>query len=152
LAGVPRPDLCLTLAGVLQSLGLRRGMVVCGSVPNGRLDELSTLGETTVAEFYQPRGLTSSSLLPANFPIQPATLADLAGGNRDENADIIRRLLRGQDRGPKRDATLLNAAAALFVAEKCRSLSEGWGLAEELIDSGKVLAKLQELISNGFVS
>jgi anthranilate phosphoribosyltransferase len=148
LVGVPRPDLCLPLAGVLQSLGLRRGMVVCGSVPNGHLDELSTLGENTLAEFYQPHGLTASSLSPANFPIQPATLADLAGAGRQENADIIRRLLRGQDRGPKRDATLLNAAAALFVAEKCRSLAEGWELAAELIDSGKAWAKLQALAAD----
>jgi anthranilate phosphoribosyltransferase len=147
LAGVPRPDLCLSLAGVLQSLGLRRGMVVCGSVPNGHLDELSTLGETTIAEFYQPLGLTTSSLLPALFPVQPATLADLAGGNSEANAHIIRRLLRGQDLGPKRDAVLLNAAAALFVAEKCRSLAEGWELAAALIDSGKAWAKLQALIA-----
>jgi anthranilate phosphoribosyltransferase len=147
LAGVPRPDLCPRLAEVLQSLGLRRGMVVCGSVPNGHLDELSTLGESTVAEFYQPRGLTTSSLLPAHFPIQPATLADLSGGDREDNAEVIRRLLRGQDRGPRRDATLLNAAAALFVAEKCRSLTEGWALAAELIDSGKAWAKLQALIA-----
>jgi anthranilate phosphoribosyltransferase len=146
LVGVSCPDLCLPLAGVLQSLGLRRGMVVCGSVPNGHLDELSTLGETAVAEFYQPRGLTSSSLLPSNFPVQPATLADLAGGDRQANAEIIRQLLRGQDQGPRRDATLLNAAAALFVAEKCRSLSEGWNLAAEVIDSGKAAAKLQALI------
>jgi len=146
LVGVPRPDLCLPLAGVLQSLGLRRGMVVCGSVPNGHLDELSTLGETTMAEFYQPRGMTSSSLVPGNFPIQPATLADLAGGNRHDNAEIIRRLLRAEDQGPKRDAALLNAAAALFVAETCRSLADGWELAAELIDSGKAWAKLQSLI------
>src|SRR5271168_1338850 len=124
LVGVSCPELCLPLAGVLQSLGLRRAMVVCGSVPNGHLDELSTLGETTVAEFYQPHGLTASSLLPTNFPTQPATLADLAGGDREVNAEIIRQLLRGRDRGPRRDATLLNAAGALFVAEKCRSLSE----------------------------
>jgi anthranilate phosphoribosyltransferase len=147
LVGVSRPDLCLPLAGVLQSLGLRRGMVVCGSVPNGHLDELSTLGETTVAEFYQPRGLTTSTLMPANFPIQTATLADLAGGNREDNAEIIRQLLRGKDRGPRRDATLLNAAAALFVAEKCRTLTDGWELAAGLIDSGKAWAKLQAVIA-----
>jgi anthranilate phosphoribosyltransferase len=145
LAGVPRPELCLPLAGVLQTLGLRRGMVVCGSVPGGHLDELSTLGETTVAEFYQPLGLAGSTLAPSNFPIQPATLADLAGGSREANAHIIRRLLRGEDRGPKRDAVLLNGAAALFVAEKCRSLADGWELAAELIDSGQALAKLAEL-------
>jgi len=146
LAGVPRPALCLTLAEVLQSLGLRRAMVVCGSVPNGHLDELSTLGENTVAEFYQPRGLTSSSLHPSNFPVQPATLADLSGASREDNAEIIRQILQARDRGPRRDATLLNAAAALFIAEKCRSLSEGWELAAELIDSGKVWAKLQALV------
>jgi anthranilate phosphoribosyltransferase len=120
-------------------------MVVCGSVPGGHLDELSTLGETTVAEFYQPLGLAGSTLAPSNFPIQPATLADLAGGSREANAHIIRRLLRGEDRGPKRDAVLLNGAAALFVAEKCRSLADGWELAAELIDSGQALAKLAEL-------
>jgi anthranilate phosphoribosyltransferase len=151
LVGVPHPGLCLPIATVLQSLGLRRGMVVCGAVSDGEtvrnLDELSTLGENTVAEFYQANGLTSSSLLPANFPIQPAQLADLAGGDRQANAEIVRRLLRGQDRGPKRDAILLNSAAALFVAEKTRSLAEGWGLAADLIDSGKALAKLQELSS-----
>jgi len=148
LAGVPRPELCLPLAGVLQSLGLRRGMVVCGAVPNGRhLDELSTLGETTVAEFYQSHALAASSLVPANFPIQPATLADLAGGSREDNAEIIRRLLRGEERGPKRDAALLNAAAALFIAEKCRSLADGWEMASELIDTGKAWAKLEALVA-----
>jgi anthranilate phosphoribosyltransferase len=149
LMGVPLPELCLPLAGVLQSLGLRRGMVVCGSVPKGYLDELSTLGETTVAEFYQPNGVATSSFLPTHFPLQSATLTDLAGGDREANAEIIRRLLRGEDRGPRRDATLLNAAAALFVAEKCRSLSEGWELAAEVIDSGQAAAKLQALIAYG---
>jgi len=152
LAGVPRPELCLPLAGVLQTLGLRRGMVVCGAVPGGHLDELSTLGETTVAEFYQPRGLAGSALSPANFPIQPATLADLAGGSREANAHIIRRLLRGEDRGPRRDAVLLNAAAALFVAEKCRSLADGWELAAELIDSGQAHAKLVELCASQYLN
>ncbi len=145
LAGVPRPDLCLPLAGVLQTLGSRRAMVVCGQVPGGWLDELSTLGETTVAEFYQPRGLTSSVLQTLNFPMQPATLADLAGGSREQNAEIVRRILSGEDRGPKRDAVLFNAAAALFVAEKCRSLSEGWDVAAEVIDSGTAQKKLKAL-------
>jgi anthranilate phosphoribosyltransferase len=151
LLGVPHPELCLPMATVLQSLGARRGMVVCGSVPDGAgeryLDELSTLGPNTVAEFYQPRGLAESRLSPGNFPVQPARLADLAGGDRMENAEIVRRLLRGEERGPKRDAVLLNSAAALFIAEKCRSLGEGWELAAKLIDSGKAWAKLNELIA-----
>jgi anthranilate phosphoribosyltransferase len=55
--------------------------------------------------------------------------------------------LRGEDQGPRRDAILLNAAAALFVAEKTKSLSEGWSLAERLIDSGQAWNKLNELAS-----
>jgi anthranilate phosphoribosyltransferase len=152
LVGVPHAELCLPIATVLQSLGARRTMVVCGSVPDGEgtrsLDELSTLGANTVAEFYQPRGVAESCLSPANFPVQPARLADLSGGGVAANAEIVRRLLRGEERGPRRDAVLLNSAAALFIAEKCRSLGEGWELAAELIDSGKARAKLEELIAD----
>jgi anthranilate phosphoribosyltransferase len=150
LVGVPRPELCEPFARVLQSLGVRRAMVVCGAVRDEagalrHLDEFSPLGPTTVAEFYQERGMTCSTLSPEPFPLQPATLADLRGGNREMNAAIIRRILGGEERGPKRDAVLLNAAAALFVADKARSLVEGWELAAEVIDSGKAGAKLAEL-------
>jgi anthranilate phosphoribosyltransferase len=150
LIGVPRPDLCEPLARVLQSLGVRRAMVVCGSVPVAAgsvryLDELSPLGPTTLAEFYQERALACSTLPPEPFPLQPATLADLKGGDRQANAAIIRRILTGEERGPKRDAVLLNAAAALFVAGRTRSLMAGWDVAAETIDSGKASAKLSEL-------
>jgi len=150
LVGVPRPELCEPLARVLQSLGVHRAMVVCGAVRDEsgsirHLDELSPLGPTTVAEFYQERARAGSTLSPELFPLQPATLADLRGGNRDANADIIRRILRREERGPKRDAVLLNAAAALFVADRAKSLVEGWDLAAETIDSGRAAAKLAEL-------
>jgi anthranilate phosphoribosyltransferase len=106
---------------------------------------LSTLGSNTVAEFYQERGFTSSTLDPNQFPLQPATLADLIGGDRETNAEIIRRILRGDDRGPKRDAVLLNAGAALFVAGAARSIGDGWELAARMIDGGKASAKLAQL-------
>jgi anthranilate phosphoribosyltransferase len=151
LMGVPRPEFCEPLAQVLQSLGVRRAMVVCGKIGNRKpetgnfLDELSTLGENTIAEFYQERGFTVSTTLPDQFPLQPATLADLLGGDKMANAKIVREILSGQERGPKRDAVLLNAAAALFVAGKAKSQAEGWDLAAETIDSGKAGAKLAEL-------
>ena len=145
LVGVPRPELCEPMAHALQSLGVRRGMVVCGLADGKHLDELSTLGENTIAEFYQERGFTVSTTSPENFPLQPATLADLRGGDKMVNAEIIRRILRGDERGPKRDAVLLNAAAALFVAGKVKSLAEGWDLAGETIDGGNAKAKLAEL-------
>jgi anthranilate phosphoribosyltransferase len=145
LTGVPRAELCEPIARVLQSLGLRRGMVVSGNAGQAQLDELSTLGPNTVAEFYQERGFTLSTLDPAQFPLQPATIADLAGGDRETNAEIIRRILRGEERGPKRDAVLLNTGAALFVAGRVRTIGEGWELAAELIDASKAAAKLREL-------
>lgn len=147
LVGVPRPELCEPLARVLQSLGVRRAMVVSGKTPDGNLDELSTLGENTIAEFYHERGFTVSSLSHEQFSISPVTLADLAGGDCEASAEIIRRILRGDERGPKRDAVLLNAAAALFVADRTRSLAEGWDLAAGLIDGGLAQAKLSELVS-----
>ncbi|MGD0349290.1 MAG: anthranilate phosphoribosyltransferase [Verrucomicrobiota bacterium] len=164
LVGVPRPELCEPLARVLQSLGVRRAMVVCGkirssefgvrssealdprlSTPSHFLDELSTLGENTVAEFYQERGFAASILSPEPFPLQRAMLADLLGGDCQANAEIVRRILCGEECGPRRDVVLLNAAAALLVAGKTKSLADGWDLAGETIDSGKAAAKLAEL-------
>ena len=146
LVGVPVPELCEPLARVLQSLGVRRAMVVCGKAGTaGGLDELSTLGENTIAEFYQERGLATSVMSPESFPLQRATLADLLGGGKHQNADIIRRIFHGEERGPKRDAVLLNAAAALFVAGGARTMADGWSEAAATLDSGKAAAKLAEL-------
>jgi anthranilate phosphoribosyltransferase len=146
LMGVPRPELCEPIAQVLQSLGVRRAMVVCGSVSAaGFLDELSTLGENTIAEFYQERGFTVSATTPEQLPLQPVELADLLGGDKNANAKIVRDILSGRERGPKRDAVLLNAAAALFVAGRAKSLADGWDLAGETIDGGRAAAKLAEL-------
>jgi anthranilate phosphoribosyltransferase len=172
LLGVPRPEMCEPIAKVLQTLGVRRAMVICGEVPGpveqslspsdgertgeksgpasatqpiAHLDEISTLGTTTIAEFYQERALTVNRFNPAIFPLQPATLADLVGGDKQANAETARRILRGKERSPKRDAVLLNAAAALFVAGACPSMTAGWELAEELIHNGTAAAKLAQI-------
>jgi anthranilate phosphoribosyltransferase len=125
-------------------------MVVCGTLKDeeGRvrqLDELSPLGPSAVAEFYQPNGLNTSTLSPEILPVQPAKLADLRGGDRQYNAEVIRRVLGGKERGPKRDAVLLNAAAALLVADAAPDLQRGWDMAAEVIDSGRARTKLCEL-------
>jgi anthranilate phosphoribosyltransferase len=145
LVGVPNPSLCPTLAQALQSLGTRRAMVVSGRVGEAWLDELSTLGENTIAEFYQERAFALSAIAPGDFPVRSAVLADLAGGDRQANAAIVRRLLRNEDDGPKRDAVLLNAGAALFVAGKVKTLSGGWEFAAEVLASGTAAKKLEEL-------
>jgi anthranilate phosphoribosyltransferase len=154
LVGVAQAELCEPVAQVLQTVGVRRGMVVSGSVKSepgtvpAMLDELSTLGDNTIAEFYHERGFTTSGLSLDHFPLQPARLADLLGGDKFQNAEITRRILHGVERGPKRDAVLLNAGAALFVAGQTKSLMEGWELAGKTIDSGKAEAKLVELVKN----
>jgi anthranilate phosphoribosyltransferase len=152
LVGVPDPKLCEPMARVLQRMKVRRAMVVSGCVPgpagDGKpewMDEMSPLGITRVAEFYHDRGFSVSDMEPNGFPFQRATLADLRGGDAAANAAIIRSLLDGTDRGPRRDAVLLNAAAALFVAGRVRSLVEGWELGAELLDSGTARNKLADI-------
>ena len=102
LLGVSRTEWVEPMARTLQALGLRRGMVVSGEVPgHGTLDELSTLGTNHVAAFYQDRGFSASSGSASDFPLIPATLADLEGGSAADNAGIIVRILEGADRGPR---------------------------------------------------
>jgi anthranilate phosphoribosyltransferase len=147
LIGVPQPRLCEPIARVLQSLGIRRGMVVSGAVAKDRfLDELSTLGETTIAEFYQDRALSTSIFKSHEVHGQ---LSDLAGGSSADNAQFIRRILRGEDKGPKRDAVLLNAGAALLVAGRAKNFFQGAELAAELIDSGAAARKLEAIKGYG---
>lgn len=150
LIGVPRPELCEPLVHVLQTLGVRQAMVVCGSVRDETgalryLDELSPLGPTVISEFYQANAISCSTLTPEDFPIQSATLADLRGGDREVNSTIIVNILSGKERGPKRDAVLLNAGAALMVAGAAPSLTAGWDLAAAVIDSGRAWTKLEQL-------
>lgn len=151
LLGVPTPAWCEPFARALQRLGVRRGLVVCGQAgthPDGsamHLDELSPLGPSTLAGFVDGGPIRVTQLLPAELPVQPTILADLLGGDAAENAACLRRIFTGEDRGPRRDAVLLNAAAALFVAERAGSISEGWTRAAGVLDSGAVAEKLAEL-------
>ena len=145
LIGVPRAELCVPMASVLKNLGIRRGMVVSGAAGERRMDELSPLGETAIAEFYQDRAMAESVWSPANLTLSPMTLNDLAGGDAEANATLTRAVLNGEDTGPRREAVLLNAGAALFVAGAASSITEGWELAAEVIDDGRARAKLEEL-------
>lgn len=147
IIGVPNPALCEPLAKVLQSLGIRRGMVVCGGIAGSdkHMDELSTLGDNQIAEFYQDKGFSNTTLSPSDLPIQKVALEDLAGGDAEANAETTRQILGGQETGPKRDIVLLNAGAALFVAGAADSISAGWELARSVIEDGRASAKLDEL-------
>ncbi len=139
LLGVYSESLVEPLARVLYSLGVTRGMVVYGQ---DKLDELSLSALTTVCEF-DGGAYRSYVVSPEDVGLSRCEKADLVGGTPAENAAITRAILSGE-RGPKRDAVLLNAGAALTIGGKADSLRDGVLLAAELIDSGAALKKLEE--------
>ena len=149
LLGVSRAELVEPMARTLQGLGLRRAMVVSGEVPgHGVLDELSTLGTNRVAEFHQDRAFAVSACDPRDFPVGPARLEDLAGGDAQENAGLVMRILSGEETGPRRDAVLMNAAAALFLAGRSRSMVDGWELADRIL-TDRAAVKTVEALRKG---
>ena len=139
--GVYDQSLVEPLARVLTSLGVRRGMVVYGQ---DKLDELSLSAPTSVCEF-EGGNYRSYVLTPEELGLSRCTKEDLRGGAPEENAAITRAILRGE-RGPKRDAVLLNGGAALYIGGKAESLKSGVELAAQLIDSGAADQKLDEFI------
>ncbi|MBI3880085.1 MAG: anthranilate phosphoribosyltransferase [Verrucomicrobia bacterium] len=149
LIGVPHPDLCEPVAIALKELGARRGMVVSGKVRLAYLDEFSPIGENTVVEFHEGSGFLKSNRAPIFFPLRPCTLGDLQGGDPAESTRIVTAILSGEERGPKRDVVLMNAAAALYIAGEVPALLDGWHAAAQVIDSGRAEAKLHELAQAG---
>jgi anthranilate phosphoribosyltransferase len=75
-----------------------------------------------------------------------ASIKDLAGGDREQNAEIIRAVLGGEP-GPRRDIVLMNAAAALVAGARARELKEGVAVAAQSIDSGAARGKLDALVT-----
>ena len=137
--GVARPELGARMAAILGGLGCERALVFHGS---DGLDEITLGGPTTVHDL---RGgtVTSYDIAPDDLGLAGAPRDALIGGGPEENAAILRSLFAGET-GPKRDALLANAAAALVVAGKAGDLREGVGLAAEVIDGGGATAKLGE--------
>lgn len=142
LLGVYDASLVEPLARVLTSLGVKSGMVVYGT---DKLDEISASAPTLVCEFRDGNYKTYT-ITPEQFGFTSCKKEDLVGGTPTENAAITLGILRGGDKGPKRNAVLLNAGAALYIAGKADSFENGIKLAGELIDNGAALAKLEEFI------
>ncbi len=138
--GVYHPELTGTIAGVLRILGLSRAMVVHGS----GLDEITTTGETVIAELLSDT-IRTYTIRHDTFGIAHAQIQDLAGGDPQHNARIIRDILGGE-RGAARDIVLMNAAAAIYVGGLARDLHEGIRLAAASIDSGNASARLNALV------
>ena len=141
LLGVYDEYLVEPLAQVLISLGVKRGMVVYGQE---KLDEISMSAPTTVCEF-KDGWFKSYVITPEDFGFTRCTKAELTGGTPQENAEITRAILRGE-KNPKRDAVLMNAGASLYIGGKAQTMAEGIELAAGLIDSGKAMETLEQLI------
>ena len=142
LLGVYDESLVEPLARVLYELGVSDGMVVFG---REKLDEISMVGPTFVCEFHNG-SYQSYDICPEDFGFTRCSKEDLKGGTPEENAQITIDILTGKEQGPKRQTVLLNAGASLYIGGKASSFAEGVKLAEELIDSGKAYAKLEEVI------
>ena len=142
LMGVYDEALVQPLAQVMANLGVTRGMVVFGQ---DSLDEISMSAPTSVCEIKDGK-FTSYVLTPEQFGYKRCQKEELQGGTPQENAAITRAILEGQETGAKRQAVCLNAGAALYIAGKADDLASGVKLAEELIDSGAALKKLEEFI------
>ena len=141
LLGVFAPELTDRLATVLRELGSARAWVV--HAEDG-MDEISTIGPTRISEL-RDKHIHSWTLDPKDVGIDYARLSDLQIDSIDAAAEALTAVLHAKP-GPKRDISILNAAAAMVVAEKAKDLPAGVALARESIDSGKARAALETLI------
>ena len=141
LLGVYDEYLVAPLTQVLIQLGVRRGMVVYGQ---DKLDEISLSSPTTISEI-RDGWYRVSVIKPEDFGFERCAKEELRGGTPAENAQITLEILNGV-KGARRNAVLMNAGAALYIAGKAESMKEGTVLAAELIDSGRALATLQKFI------
>lgn len=141
LVGVPEESLVEKLALVMQKLGFEHTLVV--HAEDG-LDEITVTGKTLVFELKESE-IKSYYISPEDFGLPRARLESLKGGTPAENAGILRKVLGGE-KGPRRDVVLLNTAGGLLAADKVETMAQGIALAEEVIDSGQALEKLEKLI------
>ncbi len=141
LLGVYDKELLPVMAQVLANLGVKKALICHGA---DGLDEITITGETTIYEVNRGE-ITQYEISPEMYGVSTADQSTLLGGTAEENAKITLGILQGGV-GEQRDVVLLNAAAALYAAGKADSMEAGMELARDSIDSGKALAKLNELI------
>ncbi len=141
LIGVSEESLTARIAETLKMLGSRRAMVVCS---NG-FDEISTMGPTKILELKNGK-ITEKEIKAADFGISLARLDDLKGGDAQTNAKIIKGIISGKDSGPRRDIVLLNAAAAVIIANLVDDFPSAIKIAADSIDNGKAEMCLEQLI------
>ncbi|MBR0141791.1 MAG: anthranilate phosphoribosyltransferase [Ruminococcus sp.] len=142
LLGVYDRSLVEPVAQVLMKLGSKSGMVVFG---NDKLDEISLSSSTTVCE-YKEGWLKTYEISPEQFGFERCAKDDLKGGTPAENAEITKKILRGEIKGHMRNTVLMNAGAAIYIGGKAETLADGISKAAELIDSGKAYEVLEKFV------
>lgn len=141
LMGVYEEALVEPMAKVLMNLGVKKGMVVYGQ---DCLDEISLSAPTTIGEFRNGT-YKKYVIAPEDYGFQRCRKEDLQGGTPEENAAITRAVLNGE-KGPKRNAVVLNAAAGLVIGQDGIDLREAIHEMEKIIDSGKAAEQLEKFI------
>lgn len=142
LLGVYSKELVQPLAQVLANLGVKRGMVVCGG---DGLDEATITGVTHVCEIRFGE-LSSYDITPQELGLTTCRLEELIGGTPQENALITRDILSGSLKGPKRDVVVINAAISLYLGIDDCTIKDCVKKAQEIIDSGAAIGKMEEFI------
>ena len=140
LVGVAYPELGQRMAEVFLALGAKHAIIVHG---DGGLDEITLSGDTSVWELAGGK-VSTWTLTLADTGMPKRDIEEIRGGSKEENAATMRRLFQGEQ-GPVRDYVVINSAATLLAAETVTSLSEGVVLAQQVIDSGAAMSKLEDL-------
>ena len=140
--GVYRPELVRKIAEVWALLDHKHILVAHGL---DNLDELSLIGESSIAEVRDGK-ITEYMVTPEELGLKRCKIEDIAPGDPKYNAKTIREIFEGKERGPKRDVVVLNGAGAFVVGENVGNLKEGVEYAKEVIDDGKAVNKLNELV------
>ena len=138
--GVPTDAVGEKMVQVLQRLGSERAIVVHGE---DGLDEISLTGKTSVHEL-RDGAISHFTISPEDLGIPPSSIESLAGGSVEKNAEIMTAVLSGEG-GPPRDVVVANAAGGIVAGGKAGNLREGVRVAQESIDSGRAMEKLERL-------
>ncbi len=141
LMGVPQEDFMPTIAETLKMLGTKRAMVV----HSDGLDEISTMGTTKILEL-KGETISPKQINPSDFGFKIADFESLKGGDAKTNAKIVTDILNGKDKSPRRDIVVLNAAAAIIVANLVDDFDSAIKTAKKAIDDGKASQCLEQLI------
>ncbi len=148
LLGVREPELAERMANVMKLLNVKKAWVVCGynADKTKTMDELSICGETKITSLNEDGEIKTFTLIPEEVGIHRAEEDELKGGTPQQNAELLKNILLGQEKSAKQKVFLLNAGAALVVSGKVATLPEGIASAGKILRNGAAYQKVQELV------